>query len=319
MTSQISKKGHQREIFKACDQADIIVQILDARDPEGSRSDHIDELAAEKGKKLIYIMNKIDLIPEANLKEWLKYYKAQKLLCLPFRGNLFLDGTKDQEMKTEEAEPNEELTLNEDRKEKIMTMLFKYQRKFAEKQEKQRIGIAVVGYANCGKSSFINTLGNKIITPSSSQAFLTKKMLTISLNRGMVMLDTPGIIHQADSSKTGDDNKKTGTRVIRSALQLEDIADAMGPLQSVMEKVAKPELLRHYRIGGFETAQQLCEEVAKKKGFLTVEEVEVPQVKGQKQQKKQRNHVPNVDLAARRIIRDFLGNKLIYYSALPTK
>ena len=54
----------------------------------------------------------------------------------------------------------------------------------------------------------------------------------------------------------------------------------MGPLQSVMEKVQKAELLRHYRIGDFETAQQLCEEVAKKKGFLTVEEVEVPQVKG---------------------------------------
>lgn len=323
MTSQISKKGHQREILKACDQADIIIQILDARDPEGSRSDQIDELAAEKGKKLIYVINKIDLIPEANLKEWLKYYKSQKLLCLPFRGNLFIDTTKDQEMKTEEAEPkvelNEELKLNEDRKEKIMTMLFKYQRKFAEKQEKQRIGIAIVGYANAGKSSFINTLGNKIITPSSSQAFLTKKLLQISLNRGMVMLDTPGIIHQADSSRPGDDNKKTGTRVIRSALQLEDIADAMGPLQSVMEKVQKAELLRHYRIGDFETAQQLCEEVAKKKGFLTVEEVEVPQVKGQKQQKKQRNHIPNVDLAARRIIRDFLGNKLIYYSALPTK
>jgi nuclear GTP-binding protein len=49
---------------------------LDARDPEGSRSDQIDELAVEKGKKLIYIINKIDLVPESNLKEWLKYYKA---------------------------------------------------------------------------------------------------------------------------------------------------------------------------------------------------------------------------------------------------
>jgi ribosome biogenesis GTPase A len=36
--------------------------VLDSRDPEGTRSLEIEEIAKESGKKLIYILNKIDLI-----------------------------------------------------------------------------------------------------------------------------------------------------------------------------------------------------------------------------------------------------------------
>jgi len=64
--------------------------VLDARDPEGTRSEQLHELCQEEGKKIIYIINKTDLVPADNLKAWLKHYKSQDLLCLPFRGNLYL-------------------------------------------------------------------------------------------------------------------------------------------------------------------------------------------------------------------------------------
>lgn len=52
-----------REIKKVIDKADVILHVLDSRDPEGTRSSEIEEMAKETGKKLIYILNKIDLIP----------------------------------------------------------------------------------------------------------------------------------------------------------------------------------------------------------------------------------------------------------------
>ena len=50
---------------KVIDSADVIAQVLDARDPQGTRSKHIEEyLRKEKPhKQLIFVLNKVDLIP----------------------------------------------------------------------------------------------------------------------------------------------------------------------------------------------------------------------------------------------------------------
>ena len=52
-------------MLKVIDSADVIAQVLDARDPQGTRSKHIEEyLRKEKPhKQLIFVLNKVDLIP----------------------------------------------------------------------------------------------------------------------------------------------------------------------------------------------------------------------------------------------------------------
>ena len=47
------------------DSADVVAQVLDARDPQGTRSKHIEDyLRREKPhKQLIFILNKVDLLP----------------------------------------------------------------------------------------------------------------------------------------------------------------------------------------------------------------------------------------------------------------
>ena len=53
------------ELYKVIDSSDIILHVLDARDPLGTRCDSVENyLAKEKrSKKVIYILNKVDLIP----------------------------------------------------------------------------------------------------------------------------------------------------------------------------------------------------------------------------------------------------------------
>ena len=99
-----------------------------------------------------------------------------------------------------------------------MKVLLKYQTKFQEKKDQQQIVIAVMGFTNSGKSSVINSLAGRIAAPSSSQPFVTQKLQEIRLTRGMTLIDAPAIILQQNG---GADSK--GSRVIRSALQVDDI------------------------------------------------------------------------------------------------
>lgn len=56
------------ELYKVVDSSDVIVQVIDARDPDGTRCKHIEEfLRKEKPHKhLILLMNKVDLVSDLN-------------------------------------------------------------------------------------------------------------------------------------------------------------------------------------------------------------------------------------------------------------
>ena len=50
---------------KVIDSSDVVIQVLDARDPMGTRSKHIEQyMKREKSyKHLIFVLNKCDLVP----------------------------------------------------------------------------------------------------------------------------------------------------------------------------------------------------------------------------------------------------------------
>uniref|UniRef100_A0A8D1WU47 Nucleolar GTP-binding protein 2 n=1 Tax=Sus scrofa TaxID=9823 RepID=A0A8D1WU47_PIG len=73
---EIYKKGQSKriwgELYKVIDSSDVVVQVLDARDPMGTRSPHIETyLKKEKPwKHLIFVLNKCDLVPTWATKRW---------------------------------------------------------------------------------------------------------------------------------------------------------------------------------------------------------------------------------------------------------
>jgi nuclear GTP-binding protein len=60
--------------------------VLDARDPEGCRSCEIEQEAVKAGKKVLLVLNKIDLVPAANARMWQKYLR-QEFPCILFKAN----------------------------------------------------------------------------------------------------------------------------------------------------------------------------------------------------------------------------------------
>lgn len=184
--------------------------------------------------------------------------------------------------------------------------------------------MAVVGYSNVGKSSLVNQMIHKNLLPTSSTPLLTKKNREMRLNPMASIVDTPAVILSSG---------ETGTRVIRSALQVEDIENVEEAASSVMEKVETVELLRHYRIGAFTDVNGLLEQIALKKGLVKREQVEVEKrvnqlVTGKNGKKKKQTDkvavvtetktIPDRDAAGKRLIRDFLNNRLSYFSKPPS-
>ena len=52
----------------------MVIEVLDARDPLGSRSRELEQtvLAAGSSKRLVLLLNKADLVPRENLTAWVK-------------------------------------------------------------------------------------------------------------------------------------------------------------------------------------------------------------------------------------------------------
>jgi nuclear GTP-binding protein len=41
------------------EKADVVLEVIDARDPLAFRSEHLEQLAKDAGKKLLFVLNKI--------------------------------------------------------------------------------------------------------------------------------------------------------------------------------------------------------------------------------------------------------------------
>jgi nuclear GTP-binding protein len=61
-TKEQIRRHYVRTLHKVIEQSDIVIQVLDARDPEGCRSRLVEEEVRRReheGKKLVFVLNKI--------------------------------------------------------------------------------------------------------------------------------------------------------------------------------------------------------------------------------------------------------------------
>ena len=67
---QQSRKAYYRELKRVIEESDVVIEVLDARDPEGCRSTEIEQEALKQNKRVLLVLNKIDLVPPANARMW---------------------------------------------------------------------------------------------------------------------------------------------------------------------------------------------------------------------------------------------------------
>ncbi|KAK9864482.1 hypothetical protein WJX84_008023, partial [Apatococcus fuscideae] len=73
------RKSAYREVQKVVQAADVIIQVLDARDPAATRSTEIERLIrrSSPSKRIILLLNKIDLVPREVAEQWLKHLREE--------------------------------------------------------------------------------------------------------------------------------------------------------------------------------------------------------------------------------------------------
>lgn len=81
-------KAFYKEFQKVVDASDIIIEVLDARDPLGSRCFEVENMVLKScpNKRIILLINKADLVPRENLQQWLKYLRNE-FPTLPFKAS----------------------------------------------------------------------------------------------------------------------------------------------------------------------------------------------------------------------------------------
>jgi nuclear GTP-binding protein len=75
---QPSRRAYLKELKKVVESSDVILQVLDARDPIATRAMHpsiVQLLESSAEKRVVMVLNKIDLVPKAIVGEWLSYLR----------------------------------------------------------------------------------------------------------------------------------------------------------------------------------------------------------------------------------------------------
>ncbi|KAM7421283.1 hypothetical protein PAMA_015434 [Pampus argenteus] len=237
---EIFKKGQSKriwgELYKVIDSSDVIIQVLDARDPMGTRSKSIEAyLKKEKSwKHLIFVLNKCDLIPTWVTKRWVALL-SQEYPTLAFHASL----------------------TNSFGKGSLIQLLRQFGKLHTDKKQ---ISVGFIGYPNVGKSSVINTLRSKKVCNVAPLAGETKVWQYITLMRRIFLIDCPGVVYPSEDSESDI--------VLKGVVQVEKIKNPEEHIGAVLER-AKPEYIQKtYRIPTWNSAEDFLEKLAFRTGKL---------------------------------------------------
>ncbi len=152
---------------------DLIIELVDAREPISSRNPDIDDLG--KNKSRIVLLNKSDLADVRANKEWIAYFQNKGFHVVEINSKTG-QGVKSIQAVVQEACKEK---IERDRKRGILN---------------RPVRAMVAGIPNVGKSTFINSFAGKACAKTGNKPGVTKGKQWIKLNKNLELLDTPGIL-----------------------------------------------------------------------------------------------------------------------------
>ena len=216
--------------------SDIVLEVLDARFIDETRNKELEKLIFEEGKKIIYVLNKADLV---NISELIKSGMLDKLKPYVLISCKTKYGIKD------------------------LRTRIKIEAKKVKHAVRKQIGI--IGYPNTGKSSLINVIASGGRAKTSAHAGFTRGMHKIRLAKDILLLDTPGVMpeKEAPAHKTAHAKKLSiiGVKTFDRAKNPDFIvSELMKENPGVFEKF--------YKVNAKGDAEKLIEALGKRKKFL---------------------------------------------------
>jgi nuclear GTP-binding protein len=229
------------EFFKVVDCSDVVLHVIDARNVPGTRCTMIERHIRDNAshKHLIYVLNKVDLVPNWVAKRWMGEL-AKDRPTIAFHSSLthaFGKGA-------------------------LINLL----RQFGKlHEEKKQISVGVIGYPNVGKSSVINTLISKKSCKVAPIPGETKIWQYITLFKRISLIDCPGVVVDTAGDTETDS-------VLKGVVRAERLETPEDYIAAICEKVKREHIAGQYKLtkeeSKWDTPTQLLETMAKKAGRL---------------------------------------------------
>ncbi|ABL78225.1 GTPase [Thermofilum pendens] len=221
-----------RDVKRVIARADVVVEVVDARDPWATRSPEIERYAVRLGKPLLVVVNKSDLVPRDVLEKWRKVLEKH----FPV---VFISATK--RMGTR--------------------MLWRSLRRVAPRKPRGKpVVAAVVGIPNVGKSTIINYLKGSHSVGTSPIPGFTKSITRLRAAGWLRVIDTPGVVPRMSQEELA----------LRGALRPESLDDPVPAAKKLLELIMckKPGLLKELYDVEAEDPVVFLENLARRRGLL---------------------------------------------------
>ena len=225
------RRGAWFRVERVIRRANTVLEVLDSRDPLGTRNLELERLVRRLGKRLLLVLNKADLVPRRVLDEWIGFFKSKGYTVFPVSAKRRRD----------------------------LEVLGGYVREAAGRR---RVVLAVVGYPNVGKSTIINGLKGRRVAETSPIPGFTRGEKMVRVDDRLLLVDTPGVLPIKRGSAP--------SLVLRGFIPPEKLRNPVSPAVKLLEDIldSMPNLLKEtYGIEG-EAPDRFLEDLAAKRGFL---------------------------------------------------
>ena len=295
-----SRHYYYRELKQVIADSDIVLEVLDARDPLGCRHPHIEQLIVstlqsdqQQAKRLVLVLNKIDLISAESLDGWMRYLRQYYPVVA------FKSSTQQQSAHLNRHEPSASALTSHSTAtteltrsgcvgaSQLIQLLKNYSRSL---NMKRNITVGIIGLPNVGKSSLINSLKRSRAVAVGNKPGMTKVLQQVRLDAQVTLIDSPGVI-PPESGKSEEESQRM---LLRNCLNVDKLIDPLAAVTALIKYVDLGSLLRVYGLDDEVKAEEVLVAVARKQGKLLA------------------GGVANVDAVARIMLQDLNAGKIRY-------
>jgi len=224
------------ELYKVVDASDVLIEVLDARDPMGTRTTHVEDHIKKNcpHKHIVLIINKCDLVPPRVTEKWTRLL-SKEYPTIAYKASI--------------TNPFGKATL--------IQLLKQFD---ALHKEKKTISIGFIGYPNVGKSSIINSLKKKGVCRVAPIPGETKVWQYVTLTKRIYLIDCPGIVYDQGQSDTDI--------VLKGVVRAEKLTNPEQYIDEVLRRAKAESLEKLYNVHGWVDTEDFLKLVAKRFGKL---------------------------------------------------
>lgn len=291
----MSRRQYMHKFRQVVESADVVLEVVDARDPNHCRVREAERLVRAAGgrKRLVIVLNKIDLVPRDVLEAWLRYLRDE-FPTIAFRASTQRNPTQSAANVRTVDEAFVHGTSECLGGEALLQLLKNYCR--TPDGHSRTIAVGVVGYPNVGKSSLINSMKRSRAVGVSSTAGFTKEVSEVKLDKHIRLLDSPGVFFTADDAVGADP-----AGVLLDCLARPDAVVSETAIEALLVRAPPDVLAQLYAIDPWRSPHEFLLRVAAARGRL------------------KRGGIPDAEAAIKIVITDVAAGRIPFWAEPPVR